>query len=236
MSVNNSNQSPECLEQVSARLIQCRECPRLVSWRERVAMEKRRAYSDQDYWSKPVPGIGDPNARLLVVGLAPGAHGSNRTGRMFTGDASGDFLFPALYKAGFASSPRSAHINDGLRLKDMFITAVCHCAPPDNKPTPEEIRRCRYWLQADMDCLPNVEGIVLLGKIALDGVLALPMYAGMRRKDFPFGHGAFYAPPGLPWLLCSYHPSRQNTQTGKLTPEMFDAIWQKVGRLLSGEA
>jgi len=230
------NENPACVDDVSARLIKCRACPRLAAWREQVALEKRRAFRDQEYWGKPVPGFGDPNARLLAVGLAPGAHGSNRTGRMFTGDASGDFLYPALFRAGFASSPRAERVGDGLQLRDLYITAVCHCAPPGNKPTLEEIHACRAWLQAEMDCLPNLEGIVLLGKIALDGALALPMYAGLRRKDIVFGHGAFYAPAGLPWLMCSYHPSRQNTQTGKLTQEMFDAIWQKAGKLLSKES
>jgi len=231
-----SEDQPACLERVCAQVIQCRACPRLVSWREQVATQRRRAFLEQTYWGKPVPGLGDPRARLLAVGLAPGAHGSNRTGRMFTGDASGDFLFPALFRAGFASSPRSEGVGDGLRLRDLYITAVCHCAPPGNKPAPEEIRACQTWLQAELNCLPGLKGIVLLGKVALEGVLALPMYAGVRRKEVPFGHGAFYAPVGLPWMLCSYHPSRQNTQTGKLTPEMFDSIWQQAGRLLSGEA
>ncbi len=234
MTENIAEEKPACLEQVTERLIACRACPRLTAWREQTAEEKRRAFQDQQYWGKPVPGFGDPNARLLAVGLAPGAHGSNRTGRMFTGDASGDFLYPALFRAGFASSPRAERVGDGLRLLDLYITAICRCAPPGNKPTPEEIRACRAWLQAEMDCLANLEGIVLIGKIALDGVLALPMYAGLRRKELPFRHGAFYAPAGLPWLLCSYHPSRQNTQTGRLTPEMFDAIWQKAGQLLDG--
>jgi Uracil-DNA glycosylase len=234
MTVNIAEEKPACLEQVTERLIACRACPRLTEWREQTAEEKRRAFQDQQYWGKPVPGFGDPNARLLAVGLAPGAHGSNRTGRMFTGDASGDFLYPALFRAGFASSPRAERVGDGLRLLDLYITAVCRCAPPGNKPMPEEIRACQAWLQAELDCLAHVEGIVLLGKIALDGVLALPKYAGLRRKELPFRHGAFYAPEGLPWLLCSYHPSRQNTQTGRLTPEMFDAIWQKAGQLLDG--
>ena len=221
------------VDEVSARVIQCRKCPRLVAWREQMAAQKRRAFQDQQYWGKPVPGFGDPNACVLAVGLAPGAHGSNRTGRMFTGDASGDFLYPALYRAGFASSPRAERVGDGLRLRDLYITAVCRCAPPDNKPMPEEIRACQTWLQEEMDCLRNIQGIVLLGKIALDGVLALPMYAGLRRKEVPFGHGAFYAPAGLPWLLCSYHPSRQNTQTGRLTTEMFDEIWRTARQQLA---
>ena len=226
------SENPDCVGEVSARLIQCRRCPRLVAWREQVAAEKRRAFQGQQYWGKPVPGFGDPSARLLAVGLAPGAHGSNRTGRMFTGDASGEFLYPALFQAGFASSPRAENVADGLRLRDLFITVVCRCAPPGNKPAPDEIRSCQSWLQAEMDCLGNLQGIVLLGKIALDGVLGLPMYAGLSRKEVSFGHGAFYAPTGLPWLLCSYHPSRQNTQTGRLTAEMFDAIWQTAGQRL----
>ena len=137
-------------------------------------------------------------------------------------------MYPALFRAGFANSPRAEGPDDGLSLRDLYITAVCRCAPPGNKPAPEEIRACQDWLQAEMDCLEKLQGIVVLGKIALEGVLALPMYAGLRRKELPFGYGAFYAPEGLPWLLCSYHPSRQNTQTGRLTAEMFDAIWQRA--------
>ena len=208
-------------------LISCRLCPRLVAWREEVARVKRRAYRDQVYWGKPVPGFGDPNARLLVLGLAPGAHGSNRTGRMFTGDGSGDFLYPALFRAGLASQPEAININDGMVLNDIFISAVCHCAPPANKPTREEIANCLPWLEREMRALVHLQGVVVLGKIALDGLLALPVFSNLPKKEFLFGHNRLYQMgSGLPWLLCSYHPSLQNTQTGRLTAEMFDQVWQ----------
>jgi uracil-DNA glycosylase family 4 len=204
-------------------IIECRLCPRLVAWREQTATEKRRAYRDQDYWGKPVPGFGDPDARLLVVGLAPGAHGSNRTGRMFTGDASGDFLYPALYRAGFANQPAASHREDNLALQDMFITAVCRCAPPDNKPARDEISNCLPWLVQEKRLLPNLKGIIALGSIAFNETLRL---LGKKPTDFQFKHGAFYQwEDGTPWLLASYHPSRQNTQTGRLTVAMFDAVW-----------
>lgn len=214
-------------------LIACRDCERLVAWREHVARVKRRAYLDWDYWGKPVPGFGDSRARLLVVGLAPGAHGSNRTGRMFTGDASGEFLYAALYRAGFANQPVSIDRCDGLRLKDVFISAVCRCAPPGNKPAPQEIKNCRKYLLAEIALLNPVLGIVALGKIAFDEVLDILLPAGESKNAYPFSHGAFYSlPAGLPWLLASYHPSRQNTQTGRLTATMFDAIWQAAARKL----
>ncbi len=202
----------------------CRRCPRLVAWREQVASEKRRAYRAQEYWGKPVPGFGDPLARLLIVGLAPGAHGSNRTGRMFTGDASGDFLYPALYRAGFASQPQASHRDDGLCLHDCFISAVGRCAPPDNKPTRDEIANCLPYLRQEMDLLSNLQGIVALGSIAFNETLSL---LGLKSSGYTFGHGQFYQPGSdLPWLLASYHPSRQNTQTGRLTVDMFDTIWK----------
>lgn len=214
-------------------LTACRDCERLVAWREQVAREKRRAFLDWDYWGKPVPGFGDTRARLLVVGLAPGAHGSNRTGRMFTGDASGEFLYTALHREGFANQPASADRNDGLRLKDVFITAVCRCAPPGNKPAPQEIKNCRKYLLAEIALLIQVQGIVALGKIAFDEVLDIFLPAGESKSAYPFSHGAFFSlPAGLPWLLASYHPSRQNTQTGRLTATMFDAIWQAAARKL----
>ena len=202
----------------------CRRCPRLVAWREQVAREKRRAYRDQEYWGKPVPGFGDPSARLLIVGLAPGAHGSNRTGRMFTGDASGDFLYPALYRAGFASQPQASHREDSLTLNDCFISAVGRCAPPDNKPTRDEIANCLPYLKQEMDLLSNLQGIVALGSIAFNETLSL---LRVKSSGYTFGHGQFYQPGNRqPWLLASYHPSRQNTQTGRLTVEMFDTIWK----------
>ena len=217
------------LENIEEKVISCHKCPRLVEWREEVARVKRKAYRDQEYWGKPVPGFGDPEARLLVLGLAPGAHGSNRTGRMFTGDGSGNFLYPALYRAGFASQPNASAIGDRMVLKDVYISAICRCAPPANKPTREEIFNCLPWLAGEMQALSRLQGVVVLGKIAMDGLLTLPAFSELPKKQFPFGHDCFYETlPGLPWILCSYHPSLQNTQTGRLTTEMFDQIWQKA--------
>ena len=214
------------IDDLNQTLLACRKCPRLVAWREQVAREKRRAYRDWEYWGKPVPGFGDPEARLLVVGLAPGAHGSNRTGRMFTGDASGDFLYPALHRAGFANQPGASRLDDGLALHDLFISAVCRCAPPDNKPAPGEIANCLPYLAQEMEILKNVQGVVALGKIAFDQVLRLYKGQGYSTGRLDFAHGAFYElGQGRPWLLASYHPSRQNTQTGRLTAAMFDQIW-----------
>jgi uracil-DNA glycosylase len=223
--------TPSDLEQLEANICDCRACPRLVAWREQVAVEKRRAYRDHEYWGKPVPGFGDPQARILVVGLAPGAHGSNRTGRMFTGDASGEFLYAALHKSGFASAPHSEHRADDLRLTGLFISAVCRCAPPDNKPTPEEIRTCLPYLQQEAEILP-LSGVVALGKIAYD---QLPHLPALHLKQLPaFAHGAFLpAADGHPWVLASYHPSRQNTQTGRLTMPMFQQIWDQARALLT---
>ncbi|NMB59840.1 MAG: uracil-DNA glycosylase, partial [Chloroflexi bacterium] len=168
----------------------------------------------------------DPLARLLIVGLAPGAHGSNRTGRMFTGDASGDFLYPALYRAGFASQPKASHRADSLTLHDCFISAIGRCAPPNNKPTRDEIANCLPYLKQEMNLLSNLQGIVTLGSVAFNETLTL---LGVKSTSYTFGHGLFYEPgSGLPWLLASYHPSRQNTQTGRLTTEMFDSIWKTV--------
>ena len=222
------------LQKLKPRLITCRGCPRLVAWREEVARVKRRAYQDWDYWGKPVPGFGDPGARLLILGLAPGAHGSNRTGRMFTGDGSGNFLFPALYRAGLANQPDSKNRGDGLTLYDCWLTASARCAPPGNKPTLEELSNCKPWLEQEMALLPNLQGVVLLGKIALDSLLRLPAFSELSRKEIVFGHGAFYQPhQALPWLLCSYHPSLQNTQTGRLSVEMFDQIWRQAKERLT---
>ncbi|MEA4811223.1 MAG: uracil-DNA glycosylase [Anaerolineaceae bacterium] len=221
------------LKELEAQIVRCRLCPRLVAWREEVASVKRRAFMAQEYWGKPVPGFGNPQARVLVLGLAPGAHGSNRTGRMFTGDGSGDFLYPALYRAGFVNQPIATDRQDGLTLKDLFITAICRCAPPANKPDPQEIQNCRPWLEAELELLTQLKGVVLLGKMALEGWLALPACRGLDKKNIVFGHAKFYeGQNGLPWLLCSYHPSRQNTQTGKLTADMFDEVWQIVRQKL----
>jgi uracil-DNA glycosylase family 4 len=216
------------LERLNEEIIACRKCPRLVEWREEVARVKRKAYLDHEYWGKPVPGFGDPKARVLVVGLAPGAHGSNRTGRNFTGDASGGFLFPALHRAGFANQAEAESRSDGLILKDMYITASARCAPPDNKPTPQELNNCQPFLERDLKIFhPKV--IVCLGRIAFERILKI---YSIRNSAFKFGHGACYQMENGAWLLCSYHPSQQNTSTGKLTAAMFDQIWQKAKSLL----
>jgi uracil-DNA glycosylase family 4 len=215
-------------------VINCRLCERLVSWREEVARTKKRAYLNWDYWGKPVPGFGDINGQVLVVGLAPGAHGSNRTGRMFTGDSSGDFLYPALYKAGFASQPKSSDISDGLKLNNLYITAICRCVPPQNKPTPEEIRNCLPFLEQEIAQMKNLKILVALGAIAHHHLQRIySNWLGMKIK-ISFSHGNFEKLPGNhPYLLSSYHPSRQNTQTGKLTEIMFDDIWGKVNQLIT---
>ena len=225
---------PPSWPELNSTLADCRLCPRLTEWREEMARLKRKAYRDWDYWGRPVPGFGDPQARLLIVGLAPGAHGSNRTGRMFTGDASGDFLYPALHRAGFASQSQSARLGDGLELHDAFITAVCRCAPPDNKPTPAEMQTCQPFLMAEIQLLTRLQGIVALGAIGFNGILAAYRQLGYTIPSLAFGHGVFYPlGPGLPWLIGSYHPSRQNTQTGRLTVAMFDSIWQLVRQHLA---
>ncbi len=216
------------LNSLNKEIISCRKCPRLVEWREEVARIKRKAYRDHEYWGKPVPGFGDPKARVLVVGLAPGAHGSNRTGRQFTGDASGGFLFPALYRAGFANQPEAESRDDTLTLKDMYITASGRCAPPDNKPSPEELNNCQPYLERELEILkPSV--IVCLGRISFERILRI---YSLRGANYKFGHGILHHLPNGTWVLCSYHPSQQNTLTGKLTLEMFDAIWQKAKELL----
>jgi uracil-DNA glycosylase family 4 len=207
-------------------IARCTLCPRLVAHREQIAVTKRKAYLAWDYWGKPVPSFGDSAARLLILGLAPGAHGANRTGRMFTGDRSGEFLYRSLYRAGFASQAESREKGDGLELRDAWITAAAHCAPPDNKPTPEELRNCRPFLTRELELLGNVRLVVALGKIATDAWLQ-----GTKRASYPFGHGAFY--PGLrPALLCSYHPSQQNTSTGRLTQQMLDDIFAEARRFI----
>lgn len=192
-------------------------------------MEKRRAYQDQEYWGKPVPGFGDKQARILVVGLAPGAHGSNRTGRMFTGDASGDFLFPALHSAGFANQARATDQEDGLELHDIYISAVCRCAPPGNKPSREEIRNCLVFLAQEMDSLDSLEGIVALGRLAFDESLRLlrTRFTFQEKNKPNFAHNQIIEfNNSIPWVMASYHPSRQNTQTGRLTVSMFAQVWE----------
>jgi uracil-DNA glycosylase family 4 len=216
------------LEVLTNEIIGCRKCPRLVEWREEVARVKRKAYKDHEYWGKPVPGFGDPKARVLVVGLAPGAHGSNRTGRQFTGDASGGFLFPALHRAGFANQAAAESRSDGLTLKDMYITASGRCAPPDNKPTPQELHNCQPYLERELEII-NPKVIVCLGRIAFERVLRIH---SLRSSAYKFAHGASFQLPNGVWVLCSYHPSQQNTLTGKLTLKMFDDIWRKAKELL----
>jgi uracil-DNA glycosylase family 4 len=223
-------------ETLTADVIACRVCPRLVAWREQVAREKRRAYREWDYWGRPVPGFGDQGARLFIVGLAPGAHGSNRTGRMFTGDSSGDTLYAALYRAGFASQPTAQHRGDGLRLRDAFITAIARCVPPGNRPSVEEIASCRPFLAREWTLMPQIRVVLALGQMAFDGCLRLLRQVGY--DDVPrlkFGHGLSYSissPRGSRRLLASYHPSRQNTQTGRLTPAMLDEVFALAQSLL----
>ena len=221
---------------VSREVVGCRACPRLVEWREQVAREKRRAYRDQEYWGKPVPGFGDARAWLLVVGLAPGAHGANRTGRMFTGDGSGDFLYPALHRAGIAAQAESVARDDGQALEGAFITAACRCVPPDNRPTPEELARCAPFLDRELEALEEVRVVLALGAIAWEAVLAhVARKQGAPIRPKPrFAHGAELALPGGRTLLGSYHVSRQNTQTGRLTPEMFDAVLARAAELKRG--
>ena len=224
------------LQVVHERIVACDRCPRLRTYCARIGREKRRAYHDDVYWAKPVPGFGDPRARVLILGLAPAAHGANRTGRVFTGDGvggSGDFLMSALHRAGFANIPTSQHPDDGLTLSDAYIAAAVRCAPPDNKPTPEEIRNCLPHLDAELAALPRVTVVVALGKISFDAYLQLLKRRGVPVRPRPqFGHAAIYALPNDQALIGCYHPSRQNTNTGRLTAEMMDTVFRKVGRLL----
>jgi uracil-DNA glycosylase family 4 len=216
--------SRDPLAQLQKRIIACRLCPRLVAWREQVAREKRAAYRDEPYWGRPVPGFGDPAARLLVVGLAPAAHGGNRTGRVFTGDRSGDWLFAALHRAGYANQPTSRYRGDGLCLTRCYIAACVRCAPPDNRPTIEERDACLPYLAAELGLLTEVRVILCLGSFAWDGVLRVLRHLGHRPERKPrFGHGAT-AVVGPYMLVGSYHPSQQNTFTGRLTEEMMDAV------------
>jgi uracil-DNA glycosylase len=240
---------------LSEEVIACRRCPRLVAYREKVAREKRRAYQDWTYWGKPVPGFGDPKAHLLIVGLAPGAHGSNRTGRPFTGDQSGVFLYKALYDSGFANQPTALRRDDGLELIDSYITAAARCAPPDNKPLPSEFLNCREYLEREIQILkPRV--VLALGKIAWDAYLGILKHEGVlvSRAAYPFAHGAEFDLPRAPlagsipaaglgkastaWagrvrLFGAYHPSQQNTSTGKLTVAMYEKVLARIRRFLA---
>jgi uracil-DNA glycosylase len=230
-----SSSSNRQLEKLQRRVIQCTRCPRLVEYRGKVAREKRRMFRDWDYWGKPVPSFGDPQAELMIVGLAPAAHGANRTGRMFTGDRSGDFLFRTLHEAGFASQPGSHDREDGLRLHRCFITAVLRCAPPGNKPLPGELRNCQPYFENELKFLRRVRAVLALGRIAFDRYLNVIR----EQVDLPprskmlFAHGASYTlPAGLPRLFASYHPSQQNTQTGKLTRAMMHKVLAEIDKYL----
>ena len=224
------------LKSIERAIVACRLCPELREYCAQVARERRRAYADEDYWGKPVPPFGDPNARVMLVGLAPGAHGSNRTGRPFTGDASGDFMYPALYRAGFCSQPRAVDRYDGLTLIDCFITSAGRCAPPKNKPTPQQLRNCFPFLLQEFDALPALRVMIGLGSIGFDAILKVLRERGFRFETPPvFAHGAeCTADDGTRQItvIASYHPSRQNTNTGKLTVPMFDAIFTRVKQLL----
>ncbi len=224
---------PLWLRILNEEVIACTFCRRLVAYRELVAREKRRAYREMEYWGKPVPGFGDPTARVLILGLAPGAHGSNRTGRPFTGDASGNFMYPVLYEAGFANQPNATDRNDGLRLTDLYITAAVRCAPPDNKPLPSELANCAPYLDRELEGFKNLRVIVALGRVGFDAYLNhLKRHKRIAGKTgYEFRHGAEYSMPGDRMLLASYHPSNQNTQTGKLTREMFQKIFKRARQL-----
>ncbi len=227
----------EGLDLIQQRVIECPLCPRLREYCEQVAREKRRAYRDEQYWGKPVPSFGDPNAQVVVIGLAPAAHGANRTGRMFTGDRSGDFLFRALYQTGFASQPESVFRDDGLRLTNVYITAPVRCAPPDNKPLPMEINTCRQYLEQELKVLSKLRVVVVLGQIALNAYLSLLKDRGdiASRAAFRFGHNVQHLTgPGQPVVICSYHPSQQNTSTGRLTEDMLREVFEKVQGCLTG--
>jgi uracil-DNA glycosylase family 4 len=223
------------LARLQGQVIGCTRCPNLIAYCRRVAEEKRRMYRDCDYWGKPVPSFGDPAAQLLVLGLAPAAHGGNRTGRMFTGDRSGDFLYRGLYEAGFANQPTSRDRGDGLRLRGCYITAPLRCAPPANKPQPDELRNCQPYLKKELEILTRVRAVLVLGRIAFEAYLR----AVGGGDDFParsalvFSHGAsFRLSASLPRVFCSYHPSQQNTQTGRLTPNMFQQVLHDIRNFL----
>jgi uracil-DNA glycosylase family 4 len=225
-----SQLSESALRIIADEVVHCRKCPRLVVYREQVAREKRRAFREHEYWGKPIPGFGDPHAQLFILGLAPAAHGGNRTGRVFTGDRSADFLFAALYAAGFANQPTSLHRDDGLLAIGAYIAAACRCAPPENKPLPSELLNCRGYLERELEIL-RPKALLALGKIAWDATLDLLRARGViqSRAAYPFGHGAEATLPA-PWprLFGIYHPSQQNTQTGKVTSAMYAKVLQRI--------
>jgi uracil-DNA glycosylase len=221
------------MEQVRDSIVACERCPRLREYCARIGATRRRSYQYHTYWARPVPGFGDPRARVLILGLAPGAHGANRTGRPFTGDGSGDFMYPVLHELGFATKPRAVSRDDGLRLRDAWIASVVRCAPPGDKPTPQEVRNCAAHLDAEIAALPRVRVVVCLGKIAWDGFLAHLLHAGViaRRSGYRFAHAAEYALPNGLHLLGSYHPSLRNTNTGRLDRPMFARIFVRAREL-----
>jgi uracil-DNA glycosylase len=224
----------ESLEALVQEVTACERCPRLREYCHQVAVLKRRAYRDWEYWGRPVPSFGDPNARVLIVGLAPGAHGANRTGRMFTGDRSGDFLYRALYQTGFASQAESRSLDDGLRLKGIYIAASAHCAPPDNKPAPEELANCRPYLERELELLKDLRVVVTLGRLAFDSYLRILRDRGeiASRSPFRFTHDAEHRTgPDAPVLISSFHPSQQNTSTGKLTETMLRQVFERARRI-----
>lgn len=223
------------LAALQREIVGCELCPRLREHCRRIATVKRRAYLGWEYWGRPVPSFGDPLARLLILGLAPGAHGSNRTGRMFTGDSSGDFLYDVLHDTGFASQATATARDDGLTLIDCYIASSVRCAPPANKPRPAEVRTCRSYLARELRLLPRVRAVLALGRLAMDSYVTLQREQGppFLKKDFPFGHGAFHRLPRGPALLCSYHPSRQNTQTGRLTKPMMIRVLQRAKQAIA---
>lgn len=227
-----------CWNKLNEKIISCRKCPRLVEYRQQIARNKRRQYRDWEYWGKPVAGFGDREAQLLLVGLAPAAHGANRTGRMFTGDSSGDWLYEALYRYGFASQPTSCSSRDGLQLKNVYITAAARCAPPKNKPLVEELQSCRPFLLAEYRLLTRVRVVLTLGRIAFASYLACRREAGHPplKKQAKFSHGEITLLPEGAYLITSYHPSRQNTQTGRLTRPMWYAVFEKAKQSLGALA
>jgi uracil-DNA glycosylase len=243
-SARTSDHTPHWLTTLNRELVACTRCPRLVAYREKIAREKRRAYLDWEYWGKPVPGFGDPEARVLIMGLAPGAHGSNRTGRPFTGDASGKFMYPVLHETGFANQPTATDRNDGLKLTNLYITAAVRCAPPDNKPLPQELAECACFLDRELEGLKQVRVVVALGKIGFDAYLnylkrslshpsaknAEGWGTRFNKQSYLFKHGASYHLPNGKVLLASYHPSNQNTQTGKLTRKMLVEIFKQAAK------
>lgn len=225
--------SPKNLQALNSQITSCDLCPRLRTHCTEVARVRRRAYIDWEYWSYPVPSFGDPNARVLALGLAPGAHGSNRTGRPFTGDGSGDFLYPVLHEAGYASQPKASSRDDGMKLTGLWISSVVRCAPPANKPTPEELRNCAPWLDMEIALLRDLRVVVCLGRIAFDGLLAWEQRCGSSivRSAYPFAHAAEFAFPSGLKAITSYHPSLQNTNTGKLTKPMFFRVFMRAREL-----